>query len=64
MINFFLSSIQKIFVRCRNVDELIGSSALYLLPYLLHLDVHFLRVKVDRSRDIGGGIKIIVEDSV
>ena len=39
-IDCFISGIHKICVRCRNVDEIKGNSALNLMPNLLHLEVH------------------------
>ena len=63
VIDCFISSIQKICVRCRNVDDIIGSGVLDLLPDFLHLEVYYLRVKGDRSRDTGDGLTGIMEDS-
>ena len=63
VIDRFISSIQKICVRCRNVDDIIGSGVLDLLPDFLHLEVYCLQVKGDRSRDTGDGLTGIMEDS-
>ena len=61
VIDCFISNIQNICVRCRNVDKVTGSSVLNLLPDFLHFKVHYLRVKGDRSRDIGDGLMDIVD---
>ena len=59
-----ISVIQKICVRYKNVYSFIGISVLNILIYFLHLEVHFLWIKGDRSLDIGTGIGVIVEYSV
>ena len=64
VIDFFISSIQKICVRCRNVDKKIGSIVLNLLTGFLHLEVHCFWIKGDRSHSIGDGLIGIMEDSV
>ena len=64
VIDCFISGIQNICVRCRNVDKVTGSSVLDLLPDLLHLEVHCFWVKLYRSRDIGNGLMGIVDISV
>ena len=45
VIDCFINSIQKICVRCRNVDEIIVSSVLDILSYLIQLEVHCFRFK-------------------
>ena len=45
VIYFFISCIQKICIMCRNVDEVMGSSVLNLLPDFLHLEVQCLPIK-------------------
>ena len=64
VIDFFISVIQNIYGRPSNFEKLIGSIILNLLTGCLHLEVHFFRVKGDRSRDIGDFLTFIVEDSV
>ena len=64
LIGYLISGIPKIFVRCRNVEEVIGSIVLNFLLYFLHLEVHCFRLKGDISCDIGDGLTGIVEDSV
>ena len=63
-IDCFISVIQKIYGRPSNVDKVIIISILNFLTGFLHLEVHFVRVKVDKSRDIGYVLTGIVEDSV
>ena len=63
IIDFIISSIHNICVRCRNVDKVIESRILNVLYDFLHLEVHCFRVKLDRSLDIGDGLTGIVEDS-
>ena len=53
VIDCFISSIQKICVRCRNAEDIIGSSIFNFLTDFLHLDVHFFLVIGDRCRDVG-----------
>ena len=60
VVGFFVSGMNEICVRCRDADEIIGSSALDFLPDFLHLEVHCFRVKGDRSRDIVDGLMGIV----
>ena len=64
VINCFVSSIYNIYVRCRDVDEVIGSSISNLLTKFLCLEVQCLRVKGYRIHDIGDGLTGIVDDSV
>ena len=64
VIDCFISNIQNICVRCRNVDKVTGSSVLNLLPDFLHLEVHCLWVKLYKSRDIADGLMGIVDSSV
>ena len=61
---FFIRGIQKIFIRCRNVEEVIRSSVLNFRPGFLHLEVHCFRVKGERIRDIGDVLMGIMENSV
>ena len=48
-----ISSAQKLCVRCRNVDKIIGRSILYIMTDLLQLGVHFFMFIGDRSSNIG-----------
>ena len=61
---FFISGINNIFIRCRNGEEVIGSSVLNILLDFLHLEVHRLRVKGEKIHDIGDKIMGIVEETV
>ena len=63
-IDFFISSVQRICVMCRNFDGTIGSSTLDLLPDLLQLEVHSFRLKGDIIHDIGSVLTVTMEDSV
>ena len=49
---------------CRDVEEVIGSVILDLLPGLLQLEVHYFCFKGDISHEIGNGLMGTVEDSV
>ena len=58
-----IRGIQNFCVRCRNVEELIGSSVLNILIDLFHLEMHCLRFKGERSHAIEYDLVVIVEDS-
>ena len=60
----FTSSVQKICVRCRHVDKIVGRSILDILPVFLQLEVHCFEFIGNTSRDTGKGNTDIVEDSV
>ena len=64
VVDGFISRVQKLCVRCRNVDKKIGSIVLNLLTGFLHLEVHCFWIKGDRSHSIGDGLIGIMEDSV
>ena len=44
-----ISIIHNIFIRCRNGDKVIGRSVLNILLDFLHLEVHQLQVKGEKS---------------
>ena len=64
VIDCFIRDIQNISVRCRNIDKVIGSSVLNLLPDFLRFEVHLLWVKGYRSHGIGNDLTGIVYNSV
>ena len=64
VIDGFICSAKNICARCRKVDKIIVGSLLNILPGFLQLEVHCLKCKGDRSRDMGDDHTVIVEDSV
>ena len=64
LIDCFIISIQKIFVSCMNVDEIIGSSIMDILYDFLQLEVHCFKFIAYRSGYTGKANTDIVEESV
>ena len=62
VIDGFVIRAQKICVRCRNVDEIIGSSILDILSDFLQLEVHCFSFIADRSGYTGKFNTDIVEE--
>ena len=62
VVDGFISRVQKLCVRCRNVDKIIGSRIQDILPGFLQLEVHYFRYIGHTSGDKGKGHTDIVED--